>query len=186
MKVVGFLGAPSTTELSSAIAAHFLETAKSLSAQVQIFDLHKLNFSRCQVCMGCKTVGHCILRDDLTDILEVVRDADVLLMASPLHSGDITYRLKALIERTNCFIEPDYLTSPQPSRLRPGKKLVFILTQEQPDEGLLADIYSRYEYFLKWCGFHDTYLLQACDEPDVALSVDMMKAAEKTARELVA
>jgi multimeric flavodoxin WrbA len=188
VKVVGFLGTPSTTELSSKIATRFLETAQSLSAQVQIFELHKLNYSRCQVCMGCKVVGHCVLQDDLTEILETVRDADVLVLASPLRSGDVTYRLKALIERINCFIEPDYLTNPHPSRLKPGKKLVFILTQEQADESVVADTYSRYEYFLRWCGFHDNHLIQLCGKDamgDLQSRMHIMKMAEETARQIV-
>lgn len=188
MKVVGFLGSPSATELSSAMAARFLETADSLSAEVQVFDLYKLNYSRCQGCMSCKDIGHCVLEDDLTEVLEAVRDADVLLMASPLHYGDVTYKLRAFIERTNCFIEGDYLTSSQPSGLRPGKKLVFILAQERPDERLFKDTYSRYEYFLRWCGFHDNHLIPACSEThtgEVESSARMMKLAEERAKQIV-
>jgi len=189
MKVLGFLGSPSAKELSSAMATRFLETAERLSAEVEIFDLHKLNYSRCQGCMNCKALGHCVLEDDLTAVLEAVRDADVVLMASPLHFGDVTYHLRALIERTNCFLEADYLTSPQPSRLRPGKKMVFILTQERPDESLCADVYSRYEYFFRWCGFHDNHLIRACWEShmgDTESTAHIMKLAEDSAKQIVA
>jgi len=84
---------------------------------------------------------------------------------------------------------PNYLTAPQPSRLTP-KKLVFVLTQGHPDEALFADVFPRYEQFLKWMGFNEITLVRACGigpsngndkAPETAL-----QQAEAEARQLVA
>ena len=40
---------------------------------------------------------------------------------------------KAFIDRTFSYIKPDYLTNPQPFRLEPGKKVVWITSQEDGD-----------------------------------------------------
>jgi multimeric flavodoxin WrbA len=139
--------------------------------------------------MTCKTLDECVLKDDLTEVFAAIREADVLVMASPVHFGEVAYQLKAFIERTYCFVKPDFLINPQPSRLRPGKKLVFILTQEEPDESEFAATYSRYEYFFRWCGFHDNHLIQASGESatgDVVASAKVMKLAEETAKRTVA
>lgn len=84
---------------------------------------------------------------------------------------------------------PDYLVNPQPSRLAPGKKLIFVLTQGNPDEKLFADVFPRNEMFLKWLGFIDIRLVRACgigpatvDEVPAAV----LQQAEETARELLA
>ena len=63
--------------------------------------------------------------------------------------GDVTCTIRAFIERSYSYFVPDFFTNPNPSRLTPGKKLVFIQTQGQPNEKLFADIFPRTEPFLK-------------------------------------
>ena len=50
--------------------------------------------------------------------------------------------------------------------------LVFILSQGQKEERKFRDIFPRYEHFLKWYGFDDTYVIRACgvDNIDDVLS----------------
>jgi multimeric flavodoxin WrbA len=102
-----------------------------------------------------------VLNDDLTEVLSAVAAADLVVLASPVYYGDITSQLKGFIDRTYSYLVPDYLTNPQPSRLSP-KKLVFVLTQGHPDEALFADIFPRYELFLKWMGFSEITLIRTC------------------------
>jgi len=68
-------------------------------------------------------------KDDLEKVLDAVRRADVLVMASPIYYGEVASQIKAFIDRTYSFLASDYVTNPHPSRLSPGKKMVFILTQ---------------------------------------------------------
>ena len=129
-----------------------------------------------------------MLKDDLAEVLAAVAEADLLLMATPVYYGEITSQLKGFMDRTFSYLVPDYRTNPQPSRLTP-KKLVFVQTQGNPDEALFADIFPRYEMFLKWQGFGDAKLIRACgigpgmvdQAPESAL-----RLAEETARQLLA
>ena len=70
-----------------------------------------------------------------------------------------------------------------------SKRLVFVQTQGNPDEAAFADIFPRYEMFLKWEGFGDAKLIRACgvgpgsiDEAPEAV----LRLAEETARQLLA
>jgi hypothetical protein len=93
------------------------------------------------------------------------------------------------MDRTFSYLVPDFETNPQPSRLSPGKKLLFILTQGHPDAGMFADIFPRYDFFLKWGGFAESRLVRACgvgaggakDVPDGVLN-----EAEDAARAFLA
>lgn len=162
MNVVALLGSPRTGKNSSTIATRFTDTAANLGAETRIFELNKLTYRGCQGCYACKNgLDHCVLRDDLTEVLDAVQAADVVLLSSPVYYGDITSQLKGFIDRTYSYLKTDYLTNAQPSRLSP-KKLVIVLTQGHPDEVLFADIYPRYEGFLKWMGFSETRLIRAC------------------------
>jgi len=162
MKVVALLGSPRSGKNSSTIAARFTETAATLGAVTETFELNKLTYRGCQGCYACKKgLDHCVLKDDLTDVLAAVQGADVVLLSSPVYYGDITAQLKGFIDRTFSYLKVDYLTNPQPSRLN-SKKLVMVLTQGHPDEALFADVFPRYEKFLKWMGFSEIRLIRAC------------------------
>jgi multimeric flavodoxin WrbA len=59
----------------------------------------KINF--CLGCMTCQTNGGvCIQDDDMSDILEKIIQADVLVMATPIYFYNMDAQLKVLIDRT--------------------------------------------------------------------------------------
>lgn len=186
MKIVCLLGSPRAEGISATIARRFLETAGRLGAESRIFELNQLAYRGCQGCFACKkTLDRCALHDDLTEVLQAVKEADAVVFASPVYYGDITAQLKGFMDRTFSYLLPNYLSNPQPSRLPLGKKLLFILTQGHPDEGMFADIFPRYDTFLKWGGFAESRLIRACGvgaggSSDVPESV--LREAEETAR----
>jgi len=124
----------------------------------------------------------------MAEVLEAVREADVVLLASPVYYGDISSQLKAFIDRSFSYLKPDFHSIPEPSRLNP-KKLVFVISQGNPDEALFADIFPRYERFLKWLGFSDTRLIRACGIGPATtdgIPEEVLRQAEEAARSLVA
>jgi multimeric flavodoxin WrbA len=156
------MGSPRPKGNSTTLAKHFCDQAKTLGAKVQTFSLNKLTYRGCQACMVCKTrLETCVLKDDLEKVLEAIHQCDILVLATPIYYGDISSQMKAFIDRTFSFLVPDYITNPNPCRLSPGKKLVFIITQGQPDETQFDDVFPRYNYFLQWYGF-ETYLIRIC------------------------
>ena len=188
MKIVTLLGSPRSGRNSSSIANRFTETAVQLEAENRTFELNRLTYRGCQGCYACKkTLDHCVLNDDLSEVLTAVQEADLVVLASPVYYGDVTAQLKGFIDRSFSYLKPDYLTNSQPSRLSP-KKLVFVLVQGQPDEKLFADIFPRYEGFLKWTGFSDFRLIRACGfGPATVDEVPerFLLQAEETARAMV-
>jgi multimeric flavodoxin WrbA len=190
MKTICLMGSPRTKGNSTTIAKHFCDIAEKLGSQVHIFALNKLKFRGCQGCMTCKTkLDKCVLKDDLTQVLDAIHEADVLVMATPTYFGEVSSQLKTFMDRTFSYLASDYLTNPNPSRLPPGKKLVFIQTQGQPEESIFADIFPRYEGFFKWYGFGDTHLIRACgigqaDDPES--QGEVIKLAEETAEKIMA
>ncbi|HEX9022985.1 MAG TPA: flavodoxin family protein [Geobacteraceae bacterium] len=163
MKIVFLLGSPRPEGNSSTIAGRLEATAAALGARTRMFKLNRLNYRGCQGCYACKKkLDRCILEDDLTEVLAQVAEADAVVLATPVYYGDVSGQLKCFIDRTFSYLVPDYITNPSPSRLAPGKKLVFIITQGQPDEALFSDIFPRYTNFMKWYGFAETRLIRAC------------------------
>ncbi len=188
MKILSILGSPRSGKISASIANRFTETAEKFGADVQNYELNRLTYRGCQGCYACKKgLDHCILNDGLTPVLNAVHDSDLVVLSSPVYFGDVTSQLKGFIDRTYSYLTPEYMTSSEPSRLSP-KKLVFVLSQGHPDESLFADIFTRYEPFLKWVGFAERRLIRCCGYGP--LTIDLvpeitLKQAEDVAKEML-
>ena len=162
MNIVALLGSPRPKGTSTTLARKFLANAEERGFKPIVHELNTLTYRGCQGCFACKISSeNCVVKDDLTQVLADVAKADVLLLATPVYFGDPTSQLKGFIDRTFSFFAPDYRTSPTPSRLAPGKKLVFIQTQGNPDETFFADIFPKNSAFLKRNSFGEAYLIRA-------------------------
>lgn len=171
MKVLCLLGSPRPDGNSTAIAQRFCATAKGLGAETEAIRLADLEFSGCRTAWLCKTtLEHCGLEDALGPVLAAVHDADVLVLATPVCFTDVAWPLKACIDRFFSF-------------LAPGKMLVFILVQGEPEQHC-ADIFPRYERPFAMLGFDQRHLIRACGLRQIGEAearADIMELAEKTA-----
>ena len=77
--------------------------AEAAGAVIQKYDLYRLEkFTGCISCFGCKKEkfkGHCICRDGLTPVLDAIREADGLIIGSPVYLSEMTAVFRALYER---------------------------------------------------------------------------------------
>jgi multimeric flavodoxin WrbA len=189
MKIVAILGSPRLDGNSAFIAGRFLETAKKLGAETQSFALNTLAYRGCQACMACKKTSEvCVLKDDLTEVIEAVREADVIVLASPVYYAEVTGQMKLFIDRTYCYLTPDFHSSTQRTRLLPGKTAVFIQTQGFADQTVYADIFPRYSGVLQFIGIDDAHLLRGCGlskRDEVCGREDLLKQTEELAARIM-
>lgn len=185
MKVVAVLGSPRAKSNSTGIANVILEELRNSGAEVQSFVLSKLTFKGCQACETCKTkLSHCVLKDDLTAVLEAVKAADVVVMTTPNYFGEVSGQFKSFFDRTYSFLNPDFS-----SRLDTGKKSVFIFSQGRPDLDRFADVFPRYEAWLGCYGFSQNHLIRMNgprDSGSFTQRADLIEQAKKVAAELIA
>lgn len=188
MKVVCLLGSPREDGNSATIAKRFCTTAEKFGAQVKTYVLNTMEFRGCQGCFLCKTkLDRCALNDDLTEVLDAIRETDVLVMASAVYYWDVTSQTKAFLDRTFSYLVPDFITNPNPSRLPSGKKFVFILAQGNPDESKFTDITPKFDYFFERYGFDKRHFIRACgvrDPGEVVNQEEVMRLAQETAEKL--
>jgi multimeric flavodoxin WrbA len=189
-QVMVLLGSPRARSNSSLIAARLCARAEELGAQTRTFPLNRMSYRGCQACDGCRQgeATPCVLEDDLTTVLEDVHRADVLVLATPVYFGDVSAQMKGFIDRTRSFIKPDFRTNPEPSRLPPGKRLVFIQTQAEEEESTHDDIFPRYDFFFRWFGFHDSLLIRACgvnDRGEIKTRPEVLDQATRAAEKIL-
>lgn len=184
MKIVAICGSPRSKSNSTSLARYVLSTAAEKGAETTEFLLNKLTYKGCQACETCKTkLDHCVLKDDLSQVLEAIKEADAVVLASPNYFGEVSGQFKSFFDRTYSFLNPDYT-----SRLKPGKSSVFVFAQGQPSLDLYTDVYPKYEMWLKRFGFVDRHLLRmngprAVDS--VSQRTDLLDEAKKIAEALV-
>ncbi|MCX8070119.1 MAG: flavodoxin family protein [Thermodesulfovibrionales bacterium] len=186
MNVVCLLGSPRSKGNSTWMAKQLLDKMKNKKAfKSKIYSLSKLKYRGCIACYSCKTKRQeCSLKDDLSQVLKDVKECDLLIMSSPTYYGEVSSQLKAFIDRTFSYLNPDYTSNPYSSRLSGEKKLVFILAQGHPDEQFFKDIFPRYDFFFKWYGFKESYLIRACgvyNIGDVEKRKDIIDLIDETA-----
>jgi multimeric flavodoxin WrbA len=190
MKIVAVLGSPRLNGNSAFVAGRFLEATKKLGAETRSFALNTLTYRGCQACMACKKTSEvCILKDDLSEVLEAVREAEVIVLASPVYYADVSGQMKLFIDRTYCYLTPDFHTNPQGSRLSPGKTMVFIQTQGLADASVFADVFPRYSGVMKFIGINEAHLLRGCGlakRNDVSKHEDLLKQTEDLAVQIMA
>ncbi len=188
MKVVCVFGSPRANGNSHAIAEGFLEKIREQGGDVESFHLNRLTYKGCQGCQVCKTkLDHCVLKDDLREVLEKTAEADVLVVATPVYYGDVSSQLKGFIDRTYSYLVPDFYTSETPCRLKPGKTLVFVITQAGPEKSF-DDVFPRYGYFFKFYGYKDQYLIRGCDlsgPEEASVRESLMLEAETAALKIL-
>jgi multimeric flavodoxin WrbA len=186
MKVSCLIGSPRPKSNSAAIAARFTETAASLGATIETTVLNDLTYKGCQGCMACKINSEkCVVPDDLSKVLEALKEADIVVLALPVYCSDVPGQVKCFIDRTYSYMPPNFMQG-APSRVPPGKKLVYILTQGGPVEEMFADVAKRYPEFLKRSmAFGETYVIRGIGVGSggaVGVPDQLLQQAEELAR----
>lgn len=104
MKIIAVNGGPRANHNTAQLLDSAIEGAISRGAEVERFDLYKMDYKGCRGCFACKRKGSkslfsCGFKDGLTPLLEAVAGADALLMASPVYFFDVTGELRSFLER---------------------------------------------------------------------------------------
>jgi multimeric flavodoxin WrbA len=104
MKVIAINGSPRKKWNTATLLEKALEGAASEDAETEIIHLYDLNFKGCTSCFACKlkdgkSYGKCAMKDELTPVLERLKDADAVVLGSPIYLGNSTGEMRSFMER---------------------------------------------------------------------------------------
>ncbi len=109
MKVIAFLGSPRENGNTELLLREAVRGVEESGSAVQVFNLNKMNIMPCQNCGGCDETGVCIYEDDMTRIYEAIRNADRIILASPIFFFALSAQTKIMIDRCQAFWCEKYL-----------------------------------------------------------------------------
>lgn len=100
-KVLVLSASPRKGGNSDLLCDQFIQGAQEAGNQAEKIFLRDIKISPCVACDACYgNGGVCVLKDGMTEILEKMVSADVIVMATPVYFYTMNAQMKMLIDRT--------------------------------------------------------------------------------------
>lgn len=99
MKVIGIVGSPRKNGNTELLTTHTLQAISEEGVDTELILMAGLDIRGCTACMVCNDEERCAIEDDLFPIYLKMKEADGIILASPVYYGSATAIMKALVER---------------------------------------------------------------------------------------
>ena len=133
-KVVAFIGSPRKNGNTSSVVGEIVGGAKEAGAVTKVYTLNEMNIKPCQSCFYCRGVEGCSIKDDMQSVYEDLKEADAIVIGSPIYFGQVNAQTKLLMDRLFPMIDASF-------KPRFGiKKAVIVYSQGNNN----ADMYKQY------------------------------------------
>ena len=148
MRILVLNGSPRPNGNTKRMIEAFREGAVPAGHQVDVMDVCRMKIGGCLACEYCHTKGRgaCIQKDDMQKIYALLKEAEMLVIASPIYYHGISGQLKCVLDRFYSAAYPG-----KPPRL---KKAAMILSSG--DAGMYDGAMFSYQGdFLDFLGLED-------------------------------
>ena len=104
MKLLVVSGSRNRKGQTARAAAALTEGAARTGCETESVFLPELHLERCRQCEDdgwglCRTEKKCVVDDDLASVVEKMRQADVVVFATPVYFSDLSESLRAFLDR---------------------------------------------------------------------------------------
>ena len=125
MTVVVVVSSPRRNGFGEAIASRMVDGIKAAGRDVKVYHLNDMrSFRPCQSCDACKNNdGRCVLKDDLSPLIDDVRDAEGIVHVASIRFNDTDGMFKTYFDRFYCFLDASASTI-----MPKGKKVATVVT----------------------------------------------------------
>lgn len=93
---------------SDILAEAFAGGAKKGGHEARVISLRGMDIKYCIGCLKCQNTQRCVIRDDADDIVQAMKNMDVLAFATPIYYYEMSGQLKTLLDRANPLFPSDY------------------------------------------------------------------------------
>ena len=99
MTVLGIVGSPRKEGNTEILTNHALKAIEEEGLKTKLIRLSGLDIRPCNGCCACYTAEACSIKDDLFPIYLEMKEAEGIILASPVYYGSVTGLMKSFIER---------------------------------------------------------------------------------------
>ena len=137
MKIIAFNGSPRPGGNTDILMNEALKPLREMGHDITVYDLNTMTIKPCQDCGGCVTTGVCIQKDEMTGIFDAIRQADRIILASPIFFCGISAQAKAMVDRCQAFWCEKYLLKKTiPAGTHGRKGLLLLVSGMQKEDGM--------------------------------------------------
>jgi multimeric flavodoxin WrbA len=99
MKAIAIVGSPRKGGNTEILARHTLKSIQEEGVDTELVSLAGLDIRPCTACNACRKEECCSINDDLFPIYQKLKEADAIILASPVYYGSATGLMKCFMER---------------------------------------------------------------------------------------
>lgn len=187
MKVLGIMGSPRRQGNTEILLDKALEGARDAGAEVEKAVVSDLKISGCREIYACHKDGECAIKDDMQSLYGKLREADHVILASPIFFYGLTSQVKAVIDRCQAPWVGRYVLGmgKDDTRVRRG---AFISVGATKGEKLFDGAVLTVKYFFDAIGVEysgDLLIRGVDDKGKIAEHHDFLDDAFRLGQELV-
>ena len=93
---------------SETLADAFIRGAREAGNQVEKVCLYDKTIGFCKGCLACLKSHRCVIHDDADIIAQKMKEADVLVFATPIYYYEMCGQMKTMLDRANPLYDSDY------------------------------------------------------------------------------
>ncbi|MDR3282693.1 MAG: flavodoxin family protein [Candidatus Methanoplasma sp.] len=107
MKVVALNGSPRLLGNTSNVLNDMLDEIGKDGIETEQIQLYDFDFGQCNDCRSCEMRGdgRCIIEDGLNEVVDKLREADGIILASPAYFGGCSSQMKIFLERAGLSLD---------------------------------------------------------------------------------
>jgi arsenate reductase len=104
MLILGLQGSPRKNGNTSFLLSTFMTAAEKFGARTHVIDVTQQEIIPCKEYTVCEKKGYCPIEDDVKDeIYPLLREAELVVVATPIFFYNMTSQLKAVVDRCQMF-----------------------------------------------------------------------------------
>ena len=181
-RVIGILGSPLAEGNTARLLNEALRGAEDAGCTVEKIHVTNLCFDACQEMMFCRDHEACTMDDDMQQLYPKIRDADAIIIATPVMTMGIPGKLKSLMDRCQVFFNAKYVR--KDSLVAPEKRgtrsalFICISGMKIPEVFVGSKLTVRAFLDTIDCSFGDELLVNDMDTiRDITTQPGLLKAA---------
>jgi multimeric flavodoxin WrbA len=100
--IVGICGSP-RKQATDYVLNEALNMLEDKGFETSFFGVRGKDISPCRHCNYCLKKQECIIKDDMYEVYNLIKESNGLVLASPCYNGGISAQLKAIMDRTRAL-----------------------------------------------------------------------------------
>lgn len=135
MNILILQGSPRAKGNTAWMAEEYKKAAEAAGHEVTLVNVAKKKIAGCLACEYChgKGEGACIQKDDMQELYPMVKEAEVLVLATPIYYFTFNSQMQSAIHRFYCMMTPPKL-----------KKMALLMSSYSP--GVYDAAVAQYKY----------------------------------------